>query len=487
MTAILAARQQHHIFRAAFLGIQTSASRSRRKVTRINVAGLPWPASGKMCDRAARPTLWSMTRPHPVVIDPTGSDIHAEAVRIRAHGSVCPVELPDSVLAWSISSYPLVKQVLADKRFSKDARLHWPALADGTIDADFPLIEWAVMDNLSTSYGDTHTRLRGLIVRAFSPRRVAAMRPHVERTVSAILDDLGTMQDAAVDLKSAFALQLAREVMSDLIGIPRSARPTILRSARAQVDITMPPQDVAAAAADVFGEMRALVEAKRQDPADDLTSDLIAVRDTDGDRLSEEELVSTLMFLMGVGTEPVANLLTNTIRALLADPAQRDVVLSGRAAWSDAIEESLRADAPVAHLPFRFPVTDVEISGVTIKAGEPVLINFAAAGRDPAVHGSSGCHFDVLRENKDHLSFGHGSYSCVGVPLARLEAEIALPKLFERFTGLCLAVPAADLVPQGTFIMNGLRELPVYLDGDVRHDDRASRRKPPSSRRAREY
>jgi 2-hydroxy-5-methyl-1-naphthoate 7-hydroxylase len=411
-----------------------------------------------------------MTRLHPVVIDPTGPDIHAEAVRIRARGPVCPVVLPGGVLAWSISSYPVVKQVLADNRFSKDARRHWPALADGTIGADFPLIEWAVMENLSTSYGDAHARLRGVTVRAFSPRRVAAMRPDVERTVSAVLDDLDGRQETVVDLKSAFALQLAREVMCDLIGVPHGARPTILRSAKAQVDTTIPPQDVAAAAADVFGEMRALVAAKRRDPADDLVSELIAVRDTDGDRLSEDELVTTLMFLMGVGTEPVANLVTNTILALLADPAQRDVVITGEAAWKDAVEESLRADAPVAHLPFRFPVTDVEIGGVTIRAGEPVLINFASAGRDPTVHGPRGCQFNVLRENKDHLSFGHGSYSCVGAPLAMLEAETALPALFERFAGLCLAVPAADLVPQGTFIMNGLRELPVYLDGSARHD-----------------
>jgi cytochrome P450 len=407
---------------------------------------------------------------HPVVIDPTGQDIHAEAARIQTRGPVCPVELPGGVLAWSVSGYPLVKQVLADNRFSKDARRHWPALADGTIGADFPLIEWAAMENLSTSYGEAHVRLRGLTVRAFSPRKVAAMRPRVERTVNAVLDDLEARRGAVVDLKSAFALQLAREAMSDLIGIPPSARPTILRSAKAQVNTAMPPQDVAAAVADVFGEMRALVAAKRRDPADDLASDLIASRDADGDRLSEEEIVTTLMFLMGVGTEPVANLLANITRALLVNPPQRAAVITGAAAWKDAIEESLRADAPVAHLPFRFPVTDVEIGGVTIRAGEPVLINFASAGRDPTVHGASGCQFNVLRENKDHLSFGHGSHSCVGVPLARLEAETALPALFERFAGLCLAVPAADLVPQGTFIMNGLCELPVYLDGTTRYD-----------------
>jgi cytochrome P450 len=408
-----------------------------------------------------------MTCPYPVVIDPAGTDIHAEAARIRAQGPVCRIELPGGVLAWSITGYALVKQALADHRFSKDARRHWPALTDGTIGPDFPLIGWAVMENLSTSYGDAHARLRGLTVKAFSPRRVAAMRPRVGQTVTAILDDLtGTSARGAVtDLKSAFALKLAAEVICDLIGIPQGARGTILRSAKATVDTTLPPEQVAAVAAEVVGEIRALVAIKQQEPADDLASDLIAVREADGTRLSGTELVTTLMFLIGVGTEPVANLLTNTVLALLADPAQRELVMTAKASWADAIEESLRADAPVAHLPFRFPVTDIEIGGVTIRAGEPVLVNFASAGRDHAVHGASSCQFDVLREDKDHLSFGYGSYSCIGMPLARLEAETALPALFERFPGLSLAVPAPDLAPQATFIMNGRRELPVYLTG----------------------
>ena len=127
------------------------------------------------------------------------------------------------------------------------------------------------------------------------------------------------------------------------------------------------------------------------------------------------------------------------------------------------IEETLRVESPVAQLPFRFATEDVELGGVTIAKGDPVLIGFAAVGRDPEVHGESAGRFDATRADKTHLSFGHGVHYCLGAPLARLEAAIALPALFDRFPGLELAVPAADLEPQGTFIMNGHRTLPVTL------------------------
>jgi cytochrome P450 len=170
-----------------------------------------------------------------------------------------------------------------------------------------------------------------------------------------------------------------------------------------------------------------------------------------------------LMFLLGVGAEPVTNLITNAALAMLANPGQRALLDAGEVTWDDVIEESLRVDAPVAHLPFRFPTADVEIGGVTIPAGEPVLMNFAGIGRDPALHGPTAGQFDVQRASKEHLSFGYGIYRCIGMPLARLEAQTALPALFGRFPGLSLACEVSELEPQGTFIMNGRRALPVHL------------------------
>lgn len=411
----------------------------------------------------------------PVVIDHAGTDIHAEGARIREYGPMGLVELPGGVRAWSITGYEAAKDALSDQRFSKDARQHWTAFVNGEIDPAFPLIGWALMENLSTTYGSAHSRLRRLVARAFTPRRVEGMRAAIEKTVAGLLDSLADDPPGeVVDLKARFAHPLASVVMFDLIGIPPAARQTILRGGEAQVDTTLTEDEIAASINEVLREMSALVDEKRRTPADDLTSDLLAAQGEDGSRLTDAEMVGTLLLLLGTGTEPVTNLVTNSILTLLAHPEQRQLIHAGEADWHDAIEETLRAEAPVAHLPFRFAVEDIKLGGVTIPAGDPVLINFAAAGRDPAIHGASADTFDITRARKDHLSFGHGIYRCIGMPLAWLEVETAVSALFERFPDVILAVPAAEIRPQSTFIMNGRSELPVVLNPESRKTGRCT-------------
>ncbi|MGW3230405.1 cytochrome P450 family protein [Kitasatospora sp. NPDC001095] len=405
-----------------------------------------------------------MAIPEPVVIDRTGRDIHAEAARIRANGPVTRIELPGGVLAWSIADHETARQALSDHRLSKDPRRHWTDFAEGRIGEDFPLIGWVLMDNLTTRYGADHTRLRRLTAGAFTPRRVEAMRAEVQKAVDELLDELGQCEPGEVlDLKARFARPMPARVICDLFGVPAEDRAQILRGGEANIDTSLTPEEAAANVEQWHREMLEFVDSKRRSPGDDLTSDLVQVQEEDGSRLNDSELVGTLHLLLATGTEPVMNLLANATRALLTHPEQLALLRSGAVSWEDVIEETLRVEAPVAHLPFRFAVEDIELGGVVIAKGDPVLINFAAVGRDRAMHGDSADAFDAGRPDKEHLSFGHGVYRCIGMPLARMEAEIALSALFSRFPDLELAVPAGELEPQVTFIMNGVQTLPVRL------------------------
>jgi cytochrome P450 len=405
-----------------------------------------------------------MTESPPLVIDPTGKDNHAEAARIRKHGAVVQVELPGGVLAWAVTGYAQARQLLADPRVSRDPRRHWPPYRAGEIPSDWPLIGMIALDGMLTAYGSEHLRLRKLVAKGFTTRRVESMRPHVDKIVADLLADLSQVPPGAVvDLRATFAHPLPARLICDLIGVPAAARAEVRRTIDLIADSSLTPEQAAANVQDWRRAMRELIAARRQAPGDDLTSDLIAVRDEDGDRLSEEELESTLFTLLGGGHETVLDLIDSAVTALLTDPDQRDLVRSGRASWDDVITETLRLESPVELLPLRFAVEDIPLPDVTIAAGDPILIGFGPASRDPELHGPTAEHFDLARPRKDHLAFGHGVHYCLGAPLARLELRIALPALFDRFPEMTLAVPPSQLEPLPGFILNGHRALPVRL------------------------
>ncbi|MFD0633869.1 hypothetical protein ACFQ9X_22240 [Catenulispora yoronensis] len=201
------------------------------------------------------------------VIDPAGTDIHGEAARLRARGPVTRVLLPGDLEAWSVTGYHAARQVLADERFSKDARRYWPPYIDGTLAPDFPLIAWARMDNMSTADGEPHARQRRLVLGAFSPQRIAALRPRVERVVARALEELAEhaakQPGEPVDLKARYAHLVSTRVIGELLGVPEGDPDGILDLAGyVQPD----PRKAAEEYAALRGKIEALVQAKRRAP-----------------------------------------------------------------------------------------------------------------------------------------------------------------------------------------------------------------------------
>ncbi|CCH32118.1 cytochrome P450 [Actinosynnema sp. NPDC047251] len=408
-----------------------------------------------------------MTQTSLHVLDTAGRDIQGEVAALRAHGPAARVELPGGVVSWLVTDTALIKQLLTDPRISRDAYAHWPAWenGEGELARTWPLAMWVADRNMITSYGDAHRRLRKLVAGAFTARRTRDLKPRVEAIVAALLDGLAAHgPDRPVDLRAEFAQALPAAVISELLGIPDDVRGELL----GVIGAWMTAQDEAAIAEYTrrgYELLHRLVDLKRAEPGDDLVSALIAARAEDGTRLSERELVDTVLLTFTAGHETTTNLIDQAVFALLTHPAQLAAVRSGAAGWPDVVEESIRLEAPFANLPLRFAVSDVEIpGGQVIRAGEPILISFAAAGRDPLVHGPDADEFVVTRPTRaDHIGFGHGVHFCIGAPLARLEAGIALPALFGRFPDLALAATPEALSPLESFVSNGHRELPVLL------------------------
>ncbi|MGV9667644.1 cytochrome P450 family protein [Nocardia niigatensis] len=405
----------------------------------------------------------------PIVLDVTGTDIQGESARIRAQGPITLVELPGGVPAWSVTDQAVLKTLLADARVSKDPRQHWSAFINGEITEAWPLLPWVAVENMFTAYGADHRRLRKLVSPAFTHRRTTAMRERIEAIVAELLDELAALPAGSVaDLRSLYAYPVPIRVISGLMGVPEHLDAAIHKCVDGFFDGSLTAEESMANFLEMYERVGELVAYRRDNPGDDITTAMIAARDDeDGSQLADKELVETLMLVINAGHETTVNLLGQAIVALLTHPEQLAAVVAEQASWNDVIEETLRYQSPVAHLPLRYAVEDIEIDGITIPKGEAILASYAGASRDPRIHGATADSFDITRDTKDqHVAFGYGAHHCLGAPLARLEAAIALPALFERFPNLRLATDATELKPLGSFISNGHASLPVRLDGE---------------------
>jgi cytochrome P450 len=373
------------------------------------------------------------------------------ALRARCPVQALPTESGGRP-GYLVTGYAEARAALGDPRLSKDTaaffagkesrrRLH-PAVAHTMLACDPP----------------RHTRLRKLVTKAFTAGAVLRLRPFIAQVTGELLDRWPAGE--RFDFVSALAVPLPVIVICELLGVPGKDRPDVRRWS-GELFAAGRPDVIDAASHDLADYMTGLVAAKRRDPGDSLLDGLIAARDG-GERLSEEELVSLAVLLLVAGHETTTHFLGNATLALLQRPGQLERLRGNPDDIPAVLDELLRFDSPVSTATFRFTTEAITLGGVGIPPGTPVLVALGAANRDPGRFPSPDL-LDLDRDAAGHLAFGHGVHRCVGAPLAKAEAEIALRAVLTRFPGIRLAEPAERLQWRRTRLVRGLSALPVTV------------------------
>ena len=377
--------------------------------------------------------------------------------RLRAQQPVSRVIMPGGMPAWLVTGYAQTRAALADPRLGKSPPGWSPD----------PGSVFAFLDaHMLNSDPPDHGRLRRLVSKAFTPRRVEQLRPRITAIAAALVDAMPP--GGEVDLLASFAFPLPITVICELLGVPAADRDDFRVWSASLVSSTVRPEVFQAHATAMVRYFRDLLAAKRREPAGDLLSALIAARGTgEGkageDRLSENELLSMAFLLLVAGHETTVNLIGNGVLDLLLNPAELDRLRADPARLGGAVEELLRRVNPVNVATPRFATEGIELGGVAIGPGEIVLVALSGANHDPARYPDP-YRLDVGRDASGHMAFGHGIHYCLGAPLARLEAEIAFGALLSRFASIRLAVPAGSLRWRPSALIHGLEALPVHLE-----------------------
>ncbi|WP_371655458.1 MULTISPECIES: cytochrome P450 [unclassified Streptomyces] len=371
---------------------------------------------------------------------------------LRERGPVHRVRMPEGADAWLVVGYEAGRAALADPRLSKEWRNAAPdlgvkAVASGT--------------TMLSSDAPSHTRLRKLVTREFTPRRVELLAPRVQEMTDALLDAMLERPDRRADLVEALSFPLPITVIGELLGVPALDQDSFREWSNTSVSAPALADRMAAAKA-MSEYLTALLESKREQPGDDLMSALISTADEDGDRLSGPELLGMAWLLLVAGHETTVNLISNGVLALLGHPEQlADLRADFDGLIDNAVEEMLRYDGPVETPTYRFTTEPVDIAGTVVPGGgRLVLVAMADANRDPAKYAEPS-RFDIRRDARGHVAFGHGIHYCLGAPLARLEARIAIRSLLERCPDLALDIHPAALTWRSGMLVRGPESLPV--------------------------
>ena len=386
-----------------------------------------------------------------VVADPYPSFARARAA--------APVQWHDGLGLWLAFSHAEANAVLRDRRLGRIWADKEPAERFG----NFNLIHRNAILEMEPP---EHTRLRRLISSAFARGHVERLRPWVEQLARDLVDGLVERSAGTepVDVLTGMAEQLPVDVIAELLGVPDADRPLLRPWSNAIVKMyeygrTTEIEDSAErAAAEFVAYLRTLAAERRRSPGEDLLSHLVSVRDSEGDRLTEDELVTTCILLLNAGHEATVNVSGNGLLALLEHPDQLNRLREDPGLLPTAIEELMRFDSPL-QLFERTATEDVEIGGITVPAGQKIAALLGSANHDPAVFDSPEV-LDVGRTDNPHISFGAGVHFCIGAPLARVELQASFGALLERTTRLELGRPARR---RPEFVIRGLAELPVVL------------------------
>ncbi|AWK09058.1 cytochrome P450 [Streptomyces spongiicola] len=382
---------------------------------------------------------------------------------LREHAPVHRTRLPSGVEAWLVTRYADARQALADQRLSKNPAHHdEPAHAKGK--TGIPGERKAeLMTHLLNIDPPDHTRLRRLVSKAFTPRRVAGFAPRVQELTDGLID--GFARRGHADLIHEFAFPLPIYAICDMLGVPREDQDDFRDWAGMMIRHGGGPRGgVARSVKRMRGYLAELIHRKREAPGDDLISGLIRASDH-GEHLTGNEAAAMAFILLFAGFETTVNLIGNGTYALLRDPGQRrrlqDSLAAGETGLlATGVEELLRYDGPVELATWRFATEPLTLGGRDISTGDPVLVVLAAADRDPERFAEPDT-LDLARRDNPHLGYGHGIHYCLGAPLARLEGQTALAALLGRLPDLRLAVDPSELRWRGGLIMRGLRTLPV--------------------------